>query len=402
MPALLLLGVIACAPETTATLPTPSTTPSAESPSTSPQPPVQGGMPGAAQPSSSPPAVSGPPPATSYAVLVDLFAGGNSYNVALAGGDARVVARAQAAKRTEIADAVELPYVSVSKSRVYYLDGDKEVRFLKADGTSGIATSISGGAKVHAAFAVSPDDSRIAVTLLDYSVTPVALTLYVEDMGGAHHAVIFTSTTKYLWPVAWHAGQLVVAYLGPNSPPFKSKAHFYLSGYSNHGLTAYPYGPSPYGGINFHVIDPVTAIRQAIISGGGASGLLTKSGTAVVQGVGVDWTGAGINPEFAQGYGSYSAAASLSPNGKMIAACCPQPASKGPLVIWTPGSDYRALPIMVTTIDWVGWLDNGHVVAGFYQSSEGTPAVVDVSSGAVKGIDAHGIVAAIFPSDLDS
>jgi hypothetical protein len=386
--------VTACLPQTTGALPTPSHASTTESAlPTSPTPTVEGGI---AQPIG-----SGPAP-LNFAVLVDLFAGGNFYNVALAGGDARVVARAQGAKRTEIEDAVELPYVSVSKSRVYYLDGDRDVRYLNPDGTSGPATKIAGGPKIHAAFAVTPDDSRIAVTLLDYSVTPVALTLYVEDVGGAHHSVIFTSTTKYLWPVAWHAGRLVVAYLGPNTPPFKSKAYFYVSGYSNHSLTPYPYGPGPYGGINFHVIDPVTAIRQAIISGGGASGLLTKAGTAVVQGVGVDWTGAGINPEFPQGYGSYSAAASLSPNGKMIAACCLQPGSKGPLVIWTPGSQSRALPFMATTIDWVGWLDNGHVVAGFYQSSEGTPAVVDVSSGAVKVIDAHGIVAAIFPSDLDS
>jgi hypothetical protein len=135
---------------------------------------------------------------------------------------------------------------------------------------------VAGSASIHAAFAVSPDGSRIAVTLLDYSVNPVALTLYVEDVGRAHHAVIFTSTTKYVWPVAWHAGQLVVAYLGPSAIPFKSKVLFY----TNQDLTNYPYGPNPYGGINFHVIDLVTAIRHAIISGGGASGLLSKAGTA--------------------------------------------------------------------------------------------------------------------------
>ena len=82
----------------------------------------------------------------------------------------------------------------------------------------------------------------------------------------------------------------------------------------------------------------------------------------------------------------------------MIAACCPQPGSSGPLVIWMPGDQSRAVPVMVTSIDWVGWLDDSHVVTGFYQASEGTPGVVDVSSGAVKPIDAHGIVAAIFPT----
>jgi hypothetical protein len=57
---------------------------------------------------------------------------------------------------------------------------------------------------------------------------------------------------------------------------------------------------------------------------------------------------------------------------------------------------------MVTSIDWVGWLDNGHVVTGFDQSSDGTPSVVDLSSGGVQPIDAHRFVAANFPSDLES
>jgi len=350
-----------------------------------------------------PPAGTAPlAPGATYAVLVDLFAGCKAYDIALAGADARVVARLHATKRSDIADAIELPYVSVSKSRVYYLDGDKDVRYLKADGTTGVATSVPGSASVHATFAVTPDDSRIAVALLDYSVNPIALTLYVEDLGGAHHAVIFTSTTKYVWPVAWHAGQLVVANLGPNTPPFKSKAGFSLSGYSNGDLNRYPYGPSPYGGINFHVIDPVTAVRQVIISGGGSSGLLTRAGTAVVQGQGVDWRGNVIPWDSPHGYGTSSASGSISPNGKMIAACCLEPGSKGSLVIWTPGDQARPLHVIVTSIDWVGWLDNGRLVTGFYQSADGTPSLVDVSSAAVKPVDAHGFVAAIFPSDLES
>jgi hypothetical protein len=77
------------------------------------------------------------------------------------------VARAHAAKRSAIADAVELPYMSVSKSRVYYLDGDRDVLYFKEDGTIGLAASVAESASIHAASAVSPDGSRIAVTLLD-------------------------------------------------------------------------------------------------------------------------------------------------------------------------------------------------------------------------------------------
>ena len=82
-----------------------------------------------------------------YAVLVDLFAGRGTYTIALVDGDAQIVAHAQAARRSDIADSIELPYVSVSKSRVYYLDGDGAVRYLKADGTTGSSRPYWAAAK---------------------------------------------------------------------------------------------------------------------------------------------------------------------------------------------------------------------------------------------------------------
>ena len=330
--------------------------------------------------------------------MVDVFAGANTYDVALVSFDARVVARAHARLRTAVQDASELPYVSASNTRVYYLDGDQQIRWMKPDGSTGVAGTVPGGPNVHAAFAVTPDDSRIAVALLDYSASPVALTLYVEDLGGAHHAVIFTSTNHYVWPVAWHAGKLVVAYLGPGGVPFKGKA----VNYSGRDLTNYPYGPNPYGGINFHVIDPVTAQRETIISGGGASGLLTRSGTAEVQGDAVDWGG---QPVFfsSSDYGSISAAGSLSPNGRMIAACCSDlPSPTGRLKVWYAGGGSKVLHADTTSGDWAGWFDNSHLITGFYQRSDGSPNVVFLDSGSAKPVDVHGIVAAMLPGGLDT
>ena len=332
------------------------------------------------------------------AVLVDLFAAAGSYNIALVGADGHVAARASAQTRSVIADSIELPYVSASNSRVYYMDGDHDIRYMKADGSGGKVATVAGGPNVHAAFAVTPDDARIAVALLDYSVSPVQLTVYVEDLGGAHHAVIFTSTNHYVWPVAWHAGHLVVAYLGPGAVPFKSK----FVNYAGRDLTQYPYGPNPYGGINFHVINPVTAQREVIISGGGASGLLTKAGTAVVQGDGVDWNGQPIFWNSPYDYGSFSASGSLSPDGRVIAACCPQPAAAGQLVLWYPGGATTTLPVGVTSVDWAGWFDNTHLITGFYQRSDGTPSVVDTKSQQVITVDAHGIVAGMLPGGLDA
>ena len=392
---LAVVGLVACS-SPAASVPSASTN---QSPSAAPTiSPLASASPGIGGTEVSPSPSPTAPAVLSYAVLVDLFASVGSYAIAMVGSDGRVVARATAAKRSDIADSIELPYVSVSRSRVYYLDGDGAVHYLKPDGTTGVATSIAGGNQVHAAFAVSPDDARIAVGLLDYSVSPVRLSIYVEDLDRSHHAVIYTSTNHYVWPVAWHAGQLVVAYLGPNAVPFRSKEFLY----SGRDLSKYPYGPNPYGGINFHVINPITAATLAIISGGGAGGLLTKSGTAVVQGDADGWRGEWINWSSPHDYGSFSAAGSLSPNGTMIAACCEQPASEGHLVIWSPNDQTRVLQATTTSGDWAGWLDDTHLVTGFYQSSDGTPSVVDLNSDAVTPVAAHGIVAAIFPSDLES
>jgi hypothetical protein len=251
---------------------------------------------------------------------------------------------------------------------------------------------------VHAAFAVSPDDSRIAVTLLDYSVNPVALTLYVEDVGGANHAVIFTSTSRYVWPVGWRAGQLVVAYIGPNAVPFKSKVILY----TGRDLTSYPYGPNPYGGINVHVISPVSAQRSAIVGGGGNSGLLTVAGSAIVQGGMVDWTGQ-YTWNTSASYGSISAAGSLAPDGRKIVACCwPSPSGSGRLALWFPDGTSKPSQAPGTSGDWAGWFDNNHLITGFYQRADGTPSVLDIDSGAVVRVDVRGIVAGMLPGALDS
>jgi len=338
-------------------------------------------------------------PAHGYAVLVDLFSSGTTYDLTLVAGDGKVVATAQPAKRSPIADALELPYVSASNTRVYFLDGDSRIRSQKPDGTGAEpVTTVKGSAKVHAAFAVSPDDKRIAVGLLDYSVRPVKLTLYVEDLGGANHRVIFTSTTRYVWPVAWHAGQLVVAYLGPNAVPFKSKIQLYGNG----DLDRYPLGPSPYGGINLHVISPVNAARLAIISGGGASGLLTKAGVAVVQGDATNWKGQWINWSSPHDYGGWSAAGSLSPDGKIIAASSYGLGGPSHLVLWYPGDVKVDTPIVARSSDWAGWFDSTHLITGFYQREDGTPTLFDIQTNKVTQVQAHGFVAAMLPGGLDA
>src|SRR5467141_1134562 len=146
--ALALVFVVACAASPVAQTPPSSrqlqATSSQRTPAVSPSAQAGGG--GVIQ---QPTPAASPSPA--LAVMVDLFAGDNTYDIALVAVDGRVVARAHTQKRTEIADAIELPYVSASNSRVYYLDRDRDIRYLKADGTSGLVTSVPGSATVHAA-----------------------------------------------------------------------------------------------------------------------------------------------------------------------------------------------------------------------------------------------------------
>jgi hypothetical protein len=71
---------------------------------------------------------------------------------------------------------------------------------------------VPGNSQSVSVFAVSPDDRRIAVTVLDYRSHPLAIRLYVEDLIGARNRVeLPVAYGNYWWPFGWHAGNLVLA-----------------------------------------------------------------------------------------------------------------------------------------------------------------------------------------------
>jgi hypothetical protein len=149
--------------------------------------------------------------------LVSNFqSGGSSYTISLVATDGHVAARTNPRRRSQF---VQIGNLSTSATTLYYLDGDSEVHSLKPDGTTGIATQIRLGTNQQAEFAVSPDDRRVAVSVLDYTRYPVSTRLYVEDLnGGGNHIELFSSPTVLEWPVGWHKGRLVVA-VGRNAQP---------------------------------------------------------------------------------------------------------------------------------------------------------------------------------------
>lgn len=117
----------------------------------------------------------------------------------------------------------EAPPVSASNDKVYFRDGDTRIRSLTPAGATSDVTTVPGGRSTISFFSVSPDDARIAVVVEDFSnPSSFALQLYVEDLvGGGHHSVIYASTTARvsgvttLWPMGWHAGNLVLAVVRP-------------------------------------------------------------------------------------------------------------------------------------------------------------------------------------------
>ena len=328
------------------------------------------------------------------------------YDLTLVAGDGKVVARAHAAVRASIATggtaggaaADDLPEVSASGTTVYYLDGDSTVRYLNPDGSSGQVTTVPGTKTVHAAFAVTPDNRRIAVSLLNYAVSPPALRLYVEDLhGGANHVEVFSSQRAWVWPVGWHAGKLVLA--ATSSPPF-----------SQQGIVWNPYSAPEY-----HVVEPADATRLATIGSGDfqvgcqPSGLLTAAGTACYHrtatagGAGyfstLDWGGRlGSLRVLSDSWGTAAAA----PTGDFLAGCCDSGGTA-----WIDGSGGRfTTQVHASVQDWPCFIDGANILFGFlYPGANQHPQIINARrnmDGMVPiQVAASGFCAGVFPAALD-
>src|SRR5437899_4832576 len=84
-----------------------------------------------------------------------------TYTVALVAADGHTLATATPHSRSRL--GAYLPLTSTSSTRVYYLDGDSDIRWLAPDGSTGLAMTVGVGPAGRIGFAVSPDDRRIAI-----------------------------------------------------------------------------------------------------------------------------------------------------------------------------------------------------------------------------------------------
>jgi hypothetical protein len=136
---------------------------------------------------------------------------------------------------------VGLPEVSTTVRRVYYVSGQDQLLYLGVDGSTGRAAQLPNvKGRSQAVFAVNPDNTRVAMAVFDWSQQPMKVTIYVENLGGGNRVDIFSSTSVYEWPVAWHSGSLIVAVC------------CVLGG-----------APNPYGAVNYHVANASNGLRQA-------------------------------------------------------------------------------------------------------------------------------------------
>jgi hypothetical protein len=338
-------------------------------------------------------------------ILVDLNAtgpAGSVYDVALVGLDGKVAARARAARRGTVhtpgsgpgAAALELPQVSASDTHVYYLDGDSTVRFLAPDGSTGVAAHVMGTPTAHAAFSVSPDDKRLAVSVLDYSGSPVRERLYVRQLAGGSQAELFSSTSQYVWPVGWRGDQLVLAAL--SQPP-----------YSQQGVSW-----NPYDAPSYHLVDPATGNRTASLGSGEQqvggcqpTGPLSAAGSACfsVQGSTgcldlLGWSGRSTPtgvcaPSQDVGVGS------LDPTGSRIARCCD---ASHHVLVWRRGATVQATSLSGFPSDWDCWLDAQHLLSGAALDAQPKPALINLATGATVAVAAKGFCGGVLPGDLSS
>jgi len=342
-----------------------------------------------------------PTPEQSLAALVDFPTGtgpqSTGYDLALVGTDGHVAARTHAAARTSIgifvtggggAASLDLPEVSASNGRVYFLDGDQNLRSLTPAGPSGVIATLPGSATAHAAFAVSPDGQSIAVSVLTYSGSSASVTsLYVQSMSGGSRRDITHGPADLVWPVAWHGSDVVLA---------QSSTAF-----SQQGLTI-----NPYFAAAFHVVDPNTSNGVATIGGPDATtacevtGLLVPAGTACLHQVSqttnelslLDWTGTRTGTLRVQ---RPLETAALGPSQPAVAICC----DGGGMVQVARGNAAPAATALTGNVDsWPCWLDDQHVLSGSVNDHQFQPGVLALSGGGVARVDAHGFCAAVLGS----
>jgi hypothetical protein len=332
--------------------------------------------PSSAPSSASSPSTSPVPVAGAYGVLVSALSN-TSYTISLVGTDGRVVASQKASSPATVtcggtaAGVVPAP-VSTSDTRVYFMDALGVVRYLAPNGDAGQTITLPIGPARRSLFAVSPDDTLMAVVVLDFQAGGATTRLYMYQLqpGGAQLLLFSQSGSYTLWPTGWH---------GPTSLVLAKVPACTQGG-----------GPFCCGPQEFHVVDPKTAVRRFTVAGSNCvpAGAPSPAGvvcedTAFAQATVLDWTGTTVHSYPISG----ATPALLSPDGTLVAMA----AYNAPTTTLLPSNAAVSLAAC-------GWIDTTHLLAG--GDVQHQPTVADITSGQVVPVAAQGDCAGRIPGSL--
>ena len=319
-----------------------------------------------------------------------------TYTASIVSTNGHVVSHATAANPYSQSSRWQpLPLVSSSASRVYYLDGRNSVKFLKPDGTGGLALQLPIESDERGVFAVSADDSRIAVSVFNLKS---GLRLMVANMAASptwHQ--IFATTALSEWPVGWQGNELVLAigyvsggqqtcaicYLGPvgyhvaDADTGSLSADVCSGASSQSQLPSGP--PSPAGGL----CETATKLSP--------SGLWTESSLAIAH-----WDGSTLHvrPESCVIPGAGPLA--LSPDGQRftgerdVANCV----AGNTIYIFDDGGQQHGTAAVTSSYPWVLWIDSGHVC---YETGDDQSNILDVAANKIISVLGSGLCLATIP-----
>lgn len=267
-----------------------------------------------------------------------------------------------------------LPETSVSDTHVYFLDADTVIKSMAVDGTVAVVKTIHALPNSQVAFSVSPDDRRIAVSIITLATSnspePINVSMYVEDLTEQTNRVsLYSSKTLAEWPIGWHAGNLVVA-VGSQD----------IGTYDN-----------AYAATGYQVVDPATGGQLVTLDC--ARGLLVVAGTACASGFCPSGTTCGPGTLGRQGWDgskttfrlpsspppgiflAFANGVELSPDGTSVAAeviSDPQ-ASSYDAVLFQDAKSTTIGPGLTPA----GWLDGDHLVV---LSSQDQMLIMDLTA----------------------
>jgi hypothetical protein len=329
-----------------------------------------------ASPSTAPQPVTG-----AYGVLYGSQAA-STYTVSIVGIDGKVAASADASTPAVVncgsaAAALVSPPVSMSDSRVYFMDAQGAVFFLAPGGTKSqgpIITLPAPTAARRSMFAVSPDDATIAVVVDDFTAAGATTRLYMDDLnvGGRQNVLLYSETGAFtLWPVGWHGTNNLVVAKVPSC--------------TQGG------GPFCCGPQELHVVDPTTADRRFVIGSSSAcviagppspAGAVCANRPDFTSGAVLNWTAGTVRTLAFNG----PAFSYLSPTGQFVA------------FVDNSGTSFTIGAPTISGMFACTWIDDTHVLSG--GDTQHQPRVAEVINSKIVPVAAAGDCAGRLPGGL--